>query len=424
MLQQNMIQFVWYLHYSTIFYRCKVFEKKKFSFSLYPLKNTLQHAIMVAMEGGGIMAGIKGRSGKKNDQKMKPFLVYEYLMRETDSEHFKSTDDIKGYLQEKFGIAAERRSIYRDVHEINKVLLALQEDITLEEAEELLLEDEESKSIRHHKRRGFYVAQRNYEEEDIRLLAECVHSAKFVDERRAKKLADIVYQLVSVHQAEKTDRHAIVKNRVKTSNTAVFYTVNTINEAIGHGGTDTRTIKFHYLKHTLQNMGEQEKQRKGEYYLVTPYTIIIDDGNYYLLGFDEGKKKLLTFRVDRMINTKITSVYNTDPKKFADIDVEHYTQEHFGMFGGQLEHVTLNCSNRLLETMIDRFGVDGISYIPVKKTHFNIHVSVYISDQFFGWLSGFGKMIQITSPLSVRQQYAEYLQKISEWHSRPINEEL
>ncbi|MBR4034192.1 MAG: WYL domain-containing protein, partial [Clostridia bacterium] len=222
------------------------------------------------------------------------------------------------------------------------------------------------------------------------------------------------------HQADKLDHHAIVKNRVKTSNTAVFYTVSTINDAIGDGGTDTRSIKFQYLKHTLQDITHQEKRKKGADYVVTPYKLIIDNGNYYLLGFDEIKKNMRTYRVDRMTNVKIQKEYNADPKKFDDIDIEHYTQEHFGMFGGELERVTLNCSIRLLETMIDRFGLEGISYIPSGKSFFDVRISVYVSDQFFGWISGFGKQIQITSPLSVREQYAEYLQKITEWHSRPL----
>ena len=48
-------------------------------------------------------------SGRKYDQKMKPFLVYQYLMRETDEEHFVSAQDIVEYLQENFGISAEHR---------------------------------------------------------------------------------------------------------------------------------------------------------------------------------------------------------------------------------------------------------------------------------------------------------------------------
>ena len=47
------------------------------------------------MKGGEVMAGKEKRSGRKNHQKMKPFLVYQYLMRETDEEHFVSAQDIR-----------------------------------------------------------------------------------------------------------------------------------------------------------------------------------------------------------------------------------------------------------------------------------------------------------------------------------------
>ena len=222
-------------------------------------------------------------SGRKYDQKMKPFLVYQYLMRETDEEHCVSTKDILDYLEKDFRISAERRSIYRDIHEINKAVLALQEEITLEQAEELLYEDEEYKTIRHIKRKGFYVAQRNYEEEDIRLLAECVHAAKFVDTKRAERLAGVVFDLVSTHQAENMSHTAIVKDRVKTSNTEVYYTVSNIHKAIAKNGQYLRKIKFQYLKYTIQDLQNYSTRRQGTEYVVVPHSLIIDNGNYYLL---------------------------------------------------------------------------------------------------------------------------------------------
>ena len=357
---------------------------------------------------------------RKRNQKMKPFLVYQYLMQETDKDHFVTTDDIIDYLEENFKIYTERRSIYSDIHEINKALLAIQEEITLEEAELLLEEDENNKIVIHHKRKGFHIPIRKYEEDDIRLLAECVYTAKFVDDKRANKLADIVFQSVSTHQADKMSHNAIVQNRAKTSNSKVFYTVHQIHEAIGKGGCDTQKIKFKYLKHVPQDINQQVEMRKGKDYIVVPYSLIIDNGNYYLLGYDESKQDMRTFRVDRMVLKKPTFEYNQNNKLFDGIDLDRYTKEHFGMFGGKSERVTLNCANHLLDTMIDRFGTEGMNYIPVGKSHFDIRVTAYISEQFFGWLSGFGKSIQITSPISVREEYAEYLKKITEWHSRPL----
>ena len=59
--------------------------------------------------------------GKQTDQKMKPYLVYEYLMRYSDANHVVSANELVGYLQER-GISTKRRSIYKDIEEINKAL--------------------------------------------------------------------------------------------------------------------------------------------------------------------------------------------------------------------------------------------------------------------------------------------------------------
>ena len=66
----------------------------------------------------------KSTRGKKNNQKMKPFLVYQYLMRHTDKNHVIKADDICYAMTEIYGIEAERRGIYRDIDEINKAILA------------------------------------------------------------------------------------------------------------------------------------------------------------------------------------------------------------------------------------------------------------------------------------------------------------
>ena len=57
-------------------------------------------------------------------------------------------------------------------------------------------------------REGFYVKQRHFDVEDIRLLAECVYSAKFIAEGQAKRLVDVVCDFVSQEQAEKIKHNA------------------------------------------------------------------------------------------------------------------------------------------------------------------------------------------------------------------------
>lgn len=88
------------------------------------------------------MATKKPEHGKKPNQKIKPYVVLQYLLKNSDENNTKSAYDIIDFL-ELCGISAERRSIYRDIEEINKVALMLEEECTIEEAEDMLFDDEE-----------------------------------------------------------------------------------------------------------------------------------------------------------------------------------------------------------------------------------------------------------------------------------------
>ena len=57
--------------------------------------------------------------GRKHNQRMKAYLLLQYLLRNSDDEHAIPIANLATYLQEDCGIDAERRSIYKDIYEIN-----------------------------------------------------------------------------------------------------------------------------------------------------------------------------------------------------------------------------------------------------------------------------------------------------------------
>ena len=72
----------------------------------------------------------EGGHGRKENQKLKPYLVLQYLLRQSDENHVHIC-----------GIYAERRGIYRDIDEINKAMLIVEYGIDVHEAEARLDED-------------------------------------------------------------------------------------------------------------------------------------------------------------------------------------------------------------------------------------------------------------------------------------------
>ena len=50
--------------------------------------------------------------GKKPNQKLKPYLVMQYLLKESNEDHPLTANDIVEFLKINCGIYAERRSVY------------------------------------------------------------------------------------------------------------------------------------------------------------------------------------------------------------------------------------------------------------------------------------------------------------------------
>ena len=83
------------------------------------------------------------------------------------------------------------------------------------------------------------------------------------------------------------------------------------------------------------------------------------------------------------------------------------------MYGGEDAKITLEGINGLAGVVIDRFGQD-VAMMASDDEHFRAIVTVAVSPQFFGWLSGLGSGIKIAGPESVRNSYKEYLEKLLE----------
>ena len=372
--------------------------------------------------------GGNDNSGKKPYQRLKPYIIYDYLLHNSDeahtikisSERKDKHDDtsIQSYL-ESLGISSERRSVYKDIDEMNQMLLVLDGFATdMDEAAELC-QDEENCAIRYDaKTRGYYVYQRKYSLEDIRLMAECVYTSKFVDEDKSDDLIDILMQHVSIYEAEKIKHDAYLTDRVRTDNTSTYNNVQAISGAMSKSLNGKQhipeKIKFKYLKYNIKNMSKRVERRGGSDYIVSPFCLMINDGNYYLLALDDKSGKMRTFRVDRMRNIRLTNQPREGEEEFKSVKLSEYVKEHFSMFNGQEEHVCIRFLSFLLDAVVDRFGTRGVVYsIDEDERYLRATFKVAVNPPFFAWVFGFGKRMKIISPSPVAEKYKEYLDNIS-----------
>ena len=233
---------------------------------------------------------------KSENQKYKSLLVMQYILKNADDEHAVTIGQIEDHLA-KYGIEAERRSIYRDIHAMMD-LMNMEQDPDNEITDRERLGYQIVHTRKPHKdapNGGYLVTARPYKFTDLRLLAECVNSARFLSENQARTLRRTISGLCSKEQAKLLNTDSTVVNRSKTANTSVMDSIQTINQAIRHG----RQIRFKYLSYSFDNMRTQVERRSGKFYVVNPYKMLIDNGFFYLLtynGTKTMKNRIMVFK--------------------------------------------------------------------------------------------------------------------------------
>ena len=142
------------------------------------------------------------------------------------------------------------------------------------------------------------------------------------------------------------------------------------------------------------------------------YNSLYCDDNYYLLGYDAEKAKIMNYRVDRMAYVSAQEGMIREGKDvFAALDIAQYQRYTFSMYSGDVQRVTMRFRNTMMNAVIDKFGKLG--YVKeVDKDHFEVTVPVAVSPQFFGWVFGLGNYVTIVGPENVKDKMTKMLDSV------------
>lgn len=319
-----------------------------------------------------------------NKAKLKTLYVKQILEEETDAEHGLSMKQIIDKL-ERFGVKAERKSIYRDI----EVLLEFGCDIRTYQRNPV----------------EYAIVRRDFELDELMLMVDVVQSSKALTTRQCNSLVTNIKLLASDHQRALLDRRIHVPGRIKTKGESVFANVDAIHEALRL----CRKVEFAYYRRDAA--GERYATRDGRPHVVTPVEIAYADGFYYLTAWDDDHGDMAEYRLDRMGKVRVhdSEASRNDEISHHVYDAEKY--EYFGRFGGEEVMATLNVRADKVEIVMDRFG-DAAEISKVDDESARAHVRIRKSEQFFGWIAGMGKTVTIAGPKRLVEEYRDYLRNL------------
>lgn len=300
-------------------------------------------------------------------------LLYDYMLKHTNKTHVATPKQIHAFLNEN-GIFIEKKALYADFEKLRSAT---------------------GKNIVWNPRlRGYQITDPLFEPYELRYIVDSIQSSKFITQKMARQLTKKVLELGDVHTAATLNRQAYVSDRIRNMNESVVKSADRIHEAIEKG----EKIGFLYFHQRPSKEHPKYYVNKGKPYIVSPYALLWDDGNYYLYAAMPKGKSFRTFRVDRMENiTHPLGEKREGADLFRKEEIAHREYKVFKMYSGEKAKVRVRCNNNITDAVKDKFG-DSVILIPDGDDHFITTLPVELSNTFFAWVSTFRRGMKILEP--------------------------
>lgn len=214
---------------------------------------------MSETENNELAAGKQSKEPRSN-QKLKLLYLAKILLNNTDANHDITLDEILNRLH-AYDVTAARKSLYDDIAQLNDFGIKTQK-------------------MQYGRTVHYKVIGRAFELAELKLLVDSVAAAKFITEEKSNELIKKLESLTSRQEAATLQRQVYVAGRVKTMNSDIMKNVDAIHNAIANNSS----LSFQYCRWNTKK--ELEVKHDGARYHVSPWGLLWNDGNYYLIGYD------------------------------------------------------------------------------------------------------------------------------------------
>lgn len=310
--------------------------------------------------------------------------ILQILEKHSDSEHPIKHDKIVELLENEYGLVVERKAIGRNISLLNEAGFEIETT-----------------------KKGSYLAERTFEDSELRLLIDGVLSSGYITAKHSK---DLIEKLCS--QANKYFRPRVkniysVNDWNKTDNVSIFYTIEIVDEAIEKG----KQVRFEYNKY-----GKDKKLHRTSRQIVSPYQMILHNQRYYLMGYNEKWKEMRYYRMDRITNIELVNEPSTSLRAIkgfeSGIDYKRFSQSMPYMFADEPQMVEFIADGWAIDQIVDWFGKD-IRIEERQDGRFLVCVKVSINAMEY-WAMQYMNAVEIVSPIELRERLRKNLQVANE----------
>ena len=310
--------------------------------------------------------------------------ILQILQKHSDGQHPIKHDEIVALLEREYGITIERKAIGRNISLLNEAGFEIETT-----------------------KKGSYLAERTFEDSELRLLIDGVLSSGYITAKHSKDLIEKLCEQSNKYFRPRVKNIYSVNDWNKTDNVSVFYTIEIVDEAIERG----RQVRFEYNKY-----GVDKKLYRTSRQTLSPYQMILHNQRYYLMGYNEKWQEMRYYRMDRITNIEILDEPSTPLRSVkgfeSGIDYKRFSSALPYMFADEPQTVEFIADGWAIDQIVDWFGKD--IYIEERQDgRFWVRVRVSINAMEF-WAMQYMNAVEILSPAELRERIKNNVQKANE----------
>lgn len=318
--------------------------------------------------------------GCMEPKKLAPLRILQILQEHSDSEHPLTQDDIADRLDRDYGIMLERKAVGRNLNMLKEAGYPIA-------------------SVRD----GSYLAQREFEDAELRMLIDGVLASKYIAPKYSADLIEKLCKLSNKRFRSHVKNIYSVNDWSKTDNKQLFGNIDLIDDAIERGVQ----LKFQFNKY-----GVDKKLHRSSNPRVTPYQLILHNQRYYLMAAHAHWKTMFFYRVDHITNMELVdkpAVPITEVVGFAGgIDYKTLSSALPYMYTDAPVRVEFRADKKIVDQIIDWFGHDVIIF---QEDDTYVRVTLRVSPMAMEhWATQYVNHVEILHPQSLRDAVKASLQ--------------
>lgn len=312
--------------------------------------------------------------------------ILNVLKKYSDEDHKMSATEIGKKVKEIYDVQIDSRTIRRN---INLLKYKLDYDI----------------STRENNGVGYYINRdpdTDFEPGEIRAIIDNFSYADYIVPSIAKEIIKKCKNMQTVYENEKLKNYQIYSINNKTENAEVIKNIEDISNSI----YNNHKIKFEYWKYEITDKLTKQIVSTPT---VSPFAIVYDSQQFYLIGIKEGQDIFYHYRLDRMKNVR--ELEDNIVIKRTETQIKNFAESTVEMFGGKKEEIEAICNACLINAIFDVFGRNvTIEKIPNDTRHFKLLVDSNPMG-FKMWAMRNIDLVEVKRPAALREEMQEIIKQ-------------